>query len=361
MKLLARRIPATLLVALAQALLALTVPGYIWQLRSLSDHLASVNRALGIGTYGAYALASFVVLCELLVPPTLFMGLSFPSLVAVVARRAESAPADLGLLYAWNTLGAIAGALAAPIVLIPVFGLQRALVVLACLALAGGLLELGEIDGGEVDRHGDTVEGVELQAPDPEDVHQARVAARRMRSDLRTFRDALERGTLCICAAGNDGGGAGNEPDHLTVKALDLDGNPLVLKAVDSIRLFGGDDVTIEAGATIDPDTLRAKGIVPKKGPVKVLGRGEVDKALTVRADASASTDPDPRPIASYRFDFGDGMQETNTTGTATHAYTAPGQYQPSVTVSDDANGSAQAKAEEVLSVDRVRFHGYVS
>ena len=38
------------------------------------------------------------------------------------------------------------------------------------------------------------------------------------------------------------------------------------------------------AGAEVTPETLRAHGLVPKRGYVKVLGRGEVTKALTVRA-----------------------------------------------------------------------------
>src|SRR6059058_643473 len=39
-------------------------------------------------------------------------------------------------------------------------------------------------------------------------------------------------------------------------------------------------------GDEISPETLRAKGLVHKHGLVKVLGRGELTKALTVRAHA---------------------------------------------------------------------------
>ena len=39
-----------------------------------------------------------------------------------------------------------------------------------------------------------------------------------------------------------------------------------------------------DAGSTVDPDTLRERGLVAKRGLVKVLGRGEVTKALTVKA-----------------------------------------------------------------------------
>jgi large subunit ribosomal protein L15 len=61
--------------------------------------------------------------------------------------------------------------------------------------------------------------------------------------------------------------------------------NKVVFAAVNLDTLRGFD-----AGSTIDPDTLRARGIVPKKAPVKVLGRGEIDRALTVRADAFSAT-----------------------------------------------------------------------
>ena len=40
-----------------------------------------------------------------------------------------------------------------------------------------------------------------------------------------------------------------------------------------------------EAGDTVTPDALRAKGLAKRKGvPVKVLGNGELTKGLTVRA-----------------------------------------------------------------------------
>lgn len=41
-----------------------------------------------------------------------------------------------------------------------------------------------------------------------------------------------------------------------------------------------------DASSTVDPDALRARGLVHKHGLVKVLARGEVTKALTVRAHA---------------------------------------------------------------------------
>jgi large subunit ribosomal protein L15 len=41
-----------------------------------------------------------------------------------------------------------------------------------------------------------------------------------------------------------------------------------------------------DAGTEVDPGVLRSRGLVHKHGLVKVLGRGELDRALTVRAHA---------------------------------------------------------------------------
>ena len=43
---------------------------------------------------------------------------------------------------------------------------------------------------------------------------------------------------------------------------------------------------TFDAGSTVGPEELRARGLVAKRGLVKVLGRGEVTKAVSVRAHA---------------------------------------------------------------------------
>lgn len=47
---------------------------------------------------------------------------------------------------------------------------------------------------------------------------------------------------------------------------------------------------TFDAGAEVTPDTLRDRGLVAKRGYVKVLGRGEVTKRLVVRAHAFSRT-----------------------------------------------------------------------
>jgi len=45
-----------------------------------------------------------------------------------------------------------------------------------------------------------------------------------------------------------------------------------------------------EAGSEVTPETLRARGLVHKHGLVKVLGRGDITKALTVRVHAISAS-----------------------------------------------------------------------
>ena len=45
-------------------------------------------------------------------------------------------------------------------------------------------------------------------------------------------------------------------------------------------------EARFDAGAEVTPETLRAAGLAKRKHPVKVLGRGEISKKLTVRAHA---------------------------------------------------------------------------
>jgi large subunit ribosomal protein L15 len=49
-------------------------------------------------------------------------------------------------------------------------------------------------------------------------------------------------------------------------------------------------EASFEAGDEVTPTTLRAKGLVNDKRPVKVLGNGDLTKALTVEVDKLSET-----------------------------------------------------------------------
>lgn len=44
--------------------------------------------------------------------------------------------------------------------------------------------------------------------------------------------------------------------------------------------------VVFEAGATVTPEDLRSAGLAKKRGKIKVLGQGDIEVALTVKAHA---------------------------------------------------------------------------
>ena len=49
-------------------------------------------------------------------------------------------------------------------------------------------------------------------------------------------------------------------------------------------------EARFDAGDEVTPDTLRAAGLAKREHPVKVLGRGEISKKLTVRAHAFSAS-----------------------------------------------------------------------
>jgi large subunit ribosomal protein L15 len=49
-------------------------------------------------------------------------------------------------------------------------------------------------------------------------------------------------------------------------------------------------ETRFDAGAEVTPDSLRAAGLATRRDPVKILGRGEISKKLTVRAHAFSAS-----------------------------------------------------------------------
>ena len=58
--------------------------------------------------------------------------------------------------------------------------------------------------------------------------------------------------------------------------------NKVVFAVVNLARL----EASFETGAVVDRAALLERGLVKKKGPVKVLGQGDLSKSLTVDVDA---------------------------------------------------------------------------
>jgi spermidine synthase len=87
-----------------------------------------------LGYFGAWAVVAAIVI----LPAAIFAGIQFPLLIALVGRGRERVGEQIGRVYAWNTVGAIAGAVAGG------FGLLPVLSATGCWRLVAlGLLVLG--------------------------------------------------------------------------------------------------------------------------------------------------------------------------------------------------------------------------
>lgn len=71
-------------------------------------------------------------------PPTVLMGGTIPILTQALTHDLDDATRVHAWIYAFNTLGAFAGALAAGFVLVPLLGLDRMLFAMGCINLAAG-------------------------------------------------------------------------------------------------------------------------------------------------------------------------------------------------------------------------------
>jgi spermidine synthase len=97
--------------------------------------------------FARLVLIQAVVVTALLLPMTFALGAAFPLAIATASRSAEAIGLDTARVYAANTIGAIAGALAAGFVLIPALGLQRTFEVAALVAALSGIACLIVVEG----------------------------------------------------------------------------------------------------------------------------------------------------------------------------------------------------------------------
>jgi len=90
-------------------------------------------------TFSSVLTLQVALVVALLLPMTMALGAAFPFAIALAAPEADAMPREVGIVYASNTLGAIAGALAGSFLLIPAAGIQTSIRVAAGLAVAAGV------------------------------------------------------------------------------------------------------------------------------------------------------------------------------------------------------------------------------
>ncbi|WP_448134271.1 fused MFS/spermidine synthase [Stenotrophomonas rhizophila] len=91
--------------------------------------------------YGLYNVASAAISLMVMFPAAFFAGMTLP-LLTLALLRSSHGEKSIGQAYAFNTVGAIVGVLAAVHVLMPVFGLKYALLAAAVVDIALGVVLL---------------------------------------------------------------------------------------------------------------------------------------------------------------------------------------------------------------------------
>lgn len=139
------RMLAWIQIAMATAAF-LTIPVY----NHSFDGMAFVLNALKASEqgYALFNLLSHGICMVIMLPVTLFAGMTLPLITAVMLRE-QAGESSIGRIYAANTLGSIAGVLLAVHLVLPLLGLRQVVVVGALVDLSVGLWLLGRAEPTE--------------------------------------------------------------------------------------------------------------------------------------------------------------------------------------------------------------------
>ncbi|MBL8134982.1 MAG: fused MFS/spermidine synthase [Acidobacteria bacterium] len=126
---------------LAMAAATLLGAAAVW---TIDDGLRAMAAAVAApeASFESVLLRQVLLVTAWLLPLALALGCAFPFAIRTGTGDDRSLGADLGLIYALNTIGAIAGALAAGFVLIPALGLHGSLQALGAGAAVAALAVL---------------------------------------------------------------------------------------------------------------------------------------------------------------------------------------------------------------------------
>lgn len=125
----------------AVAVAVIAAMAVVWQI----DHgLMSMAAAVAdpASTFASILTRQAWLVVSWLLPLTIALGCAFPFAIRVGTGDTRTLGADLGLVYALNTLGAIAGALVAGFVAIPMLGLHDSLRLFGCCGAVAALAVL---------------------------------------------------------------------------------------------------------------------------------------------------------------------------------------------------------------------------
>ena len=122
-----RRVDELSILSLCQLLLALLVP----VLLALAPLASQLDIRSGARSEAAIFGMEYALVAAVVFVPTLLIGVGLPLLVGMFSTSAADSGRTVGRIYAWNSVGTIAGAALTGVVVIPWIGLRGCLLLLA--------------------------------------------------------------------------------------------------------------------------------------------------------------------------------------------------------------------------------------
>ncbi len=113
-----------------------TLPAYNYAFDFMASAMAVLPR--DDAGYVGFNVVGYVISAGIMVPAAFFAGMTLPLLTFILYSQGRG-EADIGAVYGWNTLGAIAGTALGGLVLMPLIGLKNLLVAGASVDIALGL------------------------------------------------------------------------------------------------------------------------------------------------------------------------------------------------------------------------------
>jgi predicted membrane-bound spermidine synthase/Tfp pilus assembly protein PilF len=107
------------------------------------DSIIHLNETAVNNVWWHWVGVRYVACFALIFPPAFCIGATYPLAMGESCRLFKSVGRSIGLLSSLNTLGGIAGSLAAAFILVPVLGMQRSIMVIALINCLAGWSVLG--------------------------------------------------------------------------------------------------------------------------------------------------------------------------------------------------------------------------
>ncbi|MBI3583862.1 MAG: fused MFS/spermidine synthase [Nitrospinae bacterium] len=95
---------------------------------------------IGIGHWQGKMFATFLMAFLIMIIPTVLMGASFPAVTQTLRFELHNVGKSIGMVYLTNTVGAIIGSFSSGFILLPIIGIQNAIILTGIFPIVFGMI-----------------------------------------------------------------------------------------------------------------------------------------------------------------------------------------------------------------------------